>query len=318
MNENKVDSVAIVGAGAMGAAYASMFAVAEGFSPFFLASGQRYERLSRERLIVNGECYNVPVRRPQEVAAPVDLLLVALKHHHLEEALPDIAPLVGPQTIVLSVMNGLQSELILAGACASDCLVYAIAVGIDAVREGGRFFYARPGRIIFGPGPQGGDHSDCLSRLGEALGRAGIPCEQAADIRRVMWWKFMINVGVNQASAVLRASYGIFQTSPDAMALMRLLMGEVILLAEQAGVNLQRRDLEEWLTVLATLSPEGKTSMLQDIEGERKTEVEIFAGEVVAMGREYGIPTPVNEAVLHIIRVMEASYLPDRARSTKQ
>jgi 2-dehydropantoate 2-reductase len=191
-------------------------------------------------------------------------------------------------------------------------------VGIDAVREGGRFSYARPGRIIFGPGPQGGDHSGCLSRLGEALGRAGIPYELAADIRRVMWWKFMINVGVNQASAVLRAPYGIFQSSPDAKALMRLLMEEVILLAEQTGINLQRQDLEEWLTVLATLSPEGKTSMLQDIEGGRKTEVEIFAGEVVAMGREHGIPTPVNEAVLHIIKVMEAGYLPGRARSTKQ
>ncbi len=69
---------------------------------------------------------------------------------------------------------------------------------------------------------------------------------------------------------------------------------------------------------MATLSPEGKTSMLQDIEGGRKTEVEIFAGEVVAMGREHGIPTPVNEAVLHIIKVMEAGYLPGRARSTKQ
>jgi 2-dehydropantoate 2-reductase len=102
------------------------------------------------------------------------------------------------------------------------------------------------------------------------------------------------------------------------MALMRLLMEEVIVLAERAGVTLQRRDLEEWLTVLATLGPEGKTSMLQDIEGRRKTEVEIFAGEVVAMGRGYGIPTPVNEAVLHIIRVMEAGYLPDRASSTKQ
>lgn len=317
MNESRVESVAIVGAGAMGAAYASMLAVAEGFFPFFLASGERYERLKQEALIVNSKRFAVPVLRPQEVAAPVDLLLVALKHHHLAGALPEIAQVVGPRTIILSVMNGLQSERILGQACASQCLVEAIAVGIDAVREGGTFSYARPGRIIFGAGP-GGEAHGCLARLQEALGRASIPHELVADIRRVMWWKFMINVGVNQASAVLRAPYGVFQTSSDAMALMTLLMEEVVALAEKVGIGLHRRDLEEWLAVLATLSPEGKTSMLQDIEAGRKTEVEIFAGEVVAMGREYHVATPVNQAVLHIIRTIETSYLPGRAISTKQ
>lgn len=317
MNESRVASVAIVGAGAMGAAYASMLAVAEGFSPFFLASGERYERLKREGLTVNGKRFAIPVFRPREVMAPVDLLLVALKHHHLAEALPELAPLVGQRTIVLSVMNGLRSERILAGACASECLVDAIAVGIDAVREGGTFSYARPGRIIFGAGP-GGDAHCCLARLQEALGRAGIPHELVADIRRVMWWKFMINVGVNQASAVLRAPYGVFHSSPDAMALMSLLMEEVVALAEKVGIGLTRRDLEEWLAVLATLSPEGKTSMLQDIEAGRKTEVEIFAGEVVALGHAHQVPTPVNQAVLHIIRAVEAGYLPGRHISTKQ
>ena len=316
MNERRVESVGIVGAGAMGAAYASMLAVADGFSPFFLASGERYERLKQETLTVNGKQFAVPVRRPQEVAVPVDLLLVALKHHHLAEALPEIVPVVGPRTIILSVMNGLRSERILGQACSSECLVDAIAVGIDAVREGGIFSYARPGRIIFGAGPAG-DVYGCLVRLQEALTRAGIPHEPVADIRRVMWWKFMINVGVNQASAVLRAPYGVFQTSSDAMALMTLLMEEVVVLAEKVGIGLHRRDLEEWLAVLATLSPEGKTSMLQDIEAGRKTEVEIFAGEVVALGRDHQVPTPVNQAVLHIIKTLETGYLPGRAISTK-
>lgn len=309
MNGQRVERVAIVGAGAMGAAYASMFAVAEGFAPFFLASGERYQRLSEEQLVVNGKSYAVPVRRPQEVTGPADLVLVALKHHHLEAALAEIAPLVGKGTIVLSVMNGLRSERMLAPLCGEACLVDAIAVGIDAVREGGTFSYARPGRIIFGPGPQGAEPA-CLQRLSEALGRAAIPCESAADIRRVMWWKFMINVGVNQASAVLRAPYGVFQTRENALALMKMLMGEVILLAGREGVDLGPRDLEEWLAVLATLSPEGKTSMLQDVEAGRKTEVEVFAGDVVAMGKKHGLATPVNEAIFHIIKTVEGGYLP--------
>ena len=86
---------------------------------------------------------------------------------------------------------------------------------------------------------------------------------------------------------------------------MEALMNEVIVLAERAGVNLGENDLKEWYKTLNTLSPQGKTSMLQDIEAKRKTEVEIFGGKVVAMGETYGIPTPVNRTLVQIIQVLE-------------
>lgn len=116
----------------------------------------------------------------------------------------------------------------------------------------------------------------------------------------------MVNVGVNQASAVLKASYGIFQTSDEARNLMVMLMEEVVTLAQHRGINLQVSDIDQWVEVLSALSPTGKTSMLQDMEAGRKTEVEIFAGSVVAMGRQAGIPTPINNTLFHLIRVMES------------
>ncbi|MBU1566348.1 MAG: ketopantoate reductase family protein [Proteobacteria bacterium] len=300
----KIKTIAIVGAGAMGAAYASMFSDAGNFSLFFLARGERYQRLKKEPLNVNGRSYAIPVLQPEEVEHPADLVLVALKHHHLPEALDDIKAVVGAETTILSVMNGLESEQIIGSVCGMDKMVYAIAVGIDAVREKTHFSYARPGRIIFGE-EQPRDHGGRVAGIQEALTRAAIPHEVPADIKRVMWWKFMINVGINQASAVLHAPYGVFQSSPDALALMQLLMQEVVMLAGKVLVNLSRKDLEEWLTVLSTLSPDGKTSMLQDIEAGRKTEVEIFAGKVVSMGVELNIPTPINLTILHIIKAME-------------
>lgn len=115
----------------------------------------------------------------------------------------------------------------------------------------------------------------------------------------------MINVGMNQASAVMRAPYGIFQTMPSAQALMEALMSEVIALAKVLDVNLPRCDIEDWYAFLNTLSPRGKTSMLQDIEAGRKTEVEIFGGKVVELGQTHGVPTPINQTVLRIIRVLE-------------
>ena len=115
----------------------------------------------------------------------------------------------------------------------------------------------------------------------------------------------MINVGINQASAVLGATYGTFQSSADARALMESLMREVIVLAQNINIDLSQNDLDEWGNIMSTLSPMGKTSMLQDIEAGRKTEVEIFAGKMVSMGEKYQVPTPVNETVLRIIKVLE-------------
>ena len=115
----------------------------------------------------------------------------------------------------------------------------------------------------------------------------------------------MINVGMNQASAVMRAPYGVFQSSPQAQELMETLMREVITLAQAAQVNLVDQDIDDWYTFLNTLSPQGKTSMLQDIEAGRKTEVDIFGGKMVELGRIHAIPTPVNQTVLRIIQVLE-------------
>jgi 2-dehydropantoate 2-reductase len=304
MTDTKIRKIAIFGAGAMGAAYAAMFMDARDFSVSFVARGERYRKLAQGVFKVNGKQYTIPVIHPDKVMEPAQLVIVALKHHHLTGALEDIKALVGDTTMILSVMNGLESEEMIGAVCGKDKLVYAIAVGIDAVREEDRFTFASPGKLIFGHGPRGGA-SQQLGRLQEALNRARIPNAIPPDMMRMLWWKFMINVGINQASAVLRAPYGTFQSSRDARALMEMLMQEVIAVAQKAGIDLSGKDLDDWIKVLATLSPVGKTSMLQDIEAGRKTEVEIFAGKMVAMGDKHGVPTPVNKTILHVIKALE-------------
>ena len=300
-----IRNISIVGAGAMGAAYAAMFTDAVGFSVSFVARGKRYEGLKNRTLTINDKLYNIPVVHPDKVPEPADLILVALKHHHLAGAVGDVAALTCRDTAILSVMNGLESEETIGAACGTDKLVYAIAVGIDAVRENDRFTYANPGKIIFGP-VDNGDHGPKLDRIQEALNRAGIANEVPVDMMRAMWWKFMINVGINQASAVLHAPYGVFQSSPDARALIRSLMEEVVALAQKAGIGLTEEDIDEWDIIMNKLSATGKTSMLQDVEAGRKTEVEIFAGKVVSLGKEYGVPTPVNATIQRIIKVIES------------
>jgi len=298
-----INKVAILGAGAMGAAYASLFK-AGGFDVSFIAGGSRYERLSSQPIIVNGTSYDVSVLHPSQRAEPVDLILVALKHHHLTQAIPDLANFVGEHTIILSVLNGLDSEEAIGAQFGMDKLLYTVAVGMDAVRTGGEVTFTTMGKLIFGEA-RNENLSTRVKMVQLALDLVSIAYETPVDMLKTMWWKFMVNVGVNQASAVMQAPYGIFQTSNDAQALMVTLFKEVIVLSQYAGVNLGETAVFDWYTVLHTLSPEGKTSMLQDIEAGRKTEVEIFAGKVVELGEKYGVPTPINQTMLQIIRVLE-------------
>jgi 2-dehydropantoate 2-reductase len=300
----EIKNIAILGAGAMGASYASMFFDSPEFSTVLVARGPRYDRLKTEGLTVNRKRYSIPVVHPDETVPPADLIMVALKCHNLPEAVHDLKNLVGAETIIISVMNGLDSEEQLGAVYGMDKVLHAIAVGIDALREGNSVIYTTSGKIFFGEA-HNSHVSEKVRRVQAAFDRAGLKYETPPDMIRMLWWKLMINVGINQASAVMRAPYGVFQSSAEARALVDTLMREVIVIAERIGVNLVEGDVDNWSAVLKTLSPKGKTSMLQDIEAGRKTEVEVFAGKVVELGRKHSIPTPVNQTLLTIINVLE-------------
>ena len=303
----EIQKVAILGAGAMGAYFASRFFDTAGFSTVLIAKGHRLDKLKTKGLVVNEKSYAIPVIHPDEATSTMDLIIVALKHHHLKEAAQGLEKLVGDSTTIISVMNGLESEEYIGSIYGMDKMLYTISVAIDAVRQGNQINYTKPGKHYFGEAIN--THlSQRVLRVQKAFDRAGIVYKTPEDMIRMMWWKFMINVGVNQASAVMRAPLGVFQKSPEAQGLMEALMKEVIALTDAMDVNLTNRDIEEWYTFLNVLSPQGKTSMLQDIEAGRKTEVEIFGEKVVELGKTHGVTTPVNQTVLQIIRVIEQHY----------
>jgi 2-dehydropantoate 2-reductase len=301
-----IQKVAILGAGAMGAYFATRF-FESGFSTSLVARGQRFDKLIRDGLIVNGKKYLIPVIDPDIADGPVDLIIVALKHHHLQEAAWGLDKLVGESTVFLSVMNGLESEEILGSFYGMDKVVYAISLGIDAVRVGNDVVYTAPGTHYFGEA-RNETISPRVKKIQEAFEKAGIAYKTPEDMLRWLWWKFMVNVGINQASAVTRMRYAAFQKDPIAQQLMESLMREVVTLAKAAGIALSEEDIVNWYPVLNRLSPDSKTSMLQDIEASQKTEVEVFSGRVIELGKQYNIATPVNETVFRIIRLLEKGY----------
>lgn len=301
MTERTIRTVAVVGAGAMGAMYAAHFAKG-GLETWLVAQGPRAERLRSPGLTVNGEPLQAQVVDPATDAPQrtADLVLVAVKHRQLAEAIAEVAPLVGEGTTFLSVLNGLDSEEAIAEAYGPERVLLCIALAMDAQRDGTRVMFRQSGRLAIGVGAGMGT-PDRLRATQHVLDRAGLAWVAPEDMHHEMWWKFMVNVGVNQASAVRREGYGAFQHDGPGRSLMLALIDEVVAVARAEGIDLDEHDIDTWNGVLAGQPAEGQTSMLQDVLAGRPTEVDIFAGRVVALGARHGIPTPYNQAMLWIL-----------------
>lgn len=297
----RINKVGLIGLGAIGGIVAEKLARTETIEFSVLADGKRIDRYLNNPISINGGPLYVEYLAPEN-AAPMDLILVAVKHHHLAATIETMKPFVGPNTIILSLMNGIVSEEILGQSFPTATILPAMIVKIDAVRENGNVRFTLPGIVHFG---HENPNHPAIALVSDLFKKAGIDSVVPEDLDRDMWWKFMINVGINQVSAILQAPYQLFQQEALPNTLVNAAMEEVIALAQAEGVNLKSEDVNEWNKVLMTLHPAMKTSMCQDMEAKRKTEVEAFAGVVIERAKKAGINTPTNEMLFAIIRSME-------------
>ena len=304
---SNIEKVSIIGLGAIGSAYLSQilkFLPSENVN--IIAGGTRAENFKANGVGINGQNYWIKVVEPSEKCDPADLIIFAVKFNQLAEAVEQVKNHIGPDTIIISMLNGISSEDIIGKAYGMEKVLYSISFGIDAVREGTSTTFKNLGIISFGEKYNlQGEYSPKVTKLKNFFDRTQIDYSIPQDMIRMLWWKFMVNVGVNQVSAVLKAPYGVFQNVQEAQDMMVSSMQEVISISAVAGIYLTQADVDNWLKVIYKLSPIGKTSMLQDIEACRQTEVNIFAGTVVELGRKYGVPTPVNQMLLDIILAFE-------------
>lgn len=297
---SRAPRIHLVGLGAVGAAYGARLLDA-GLDLRVLVDEDRRARYASTATTVNGVDHLFPlVDRADRTRA--DLAIVAVKSPALAEAIELLRPSVGGSTTVLSLLNGIDSERLLAAALPGTAVLLGASVGIDAVREDRRVEYSSLGRILFGEPTNVLPYTEPVRSVADILALAGIEYVVPADMARQLWWKFLVNVGVNQVSAVLRAPYRLFQQpgSPAREAMIAA-QREVIAVAGAEGVALTDADIDAWLTVLAGLGPDAYTSMAQDAIAGRPTEVDSFAGRVCELGDAHGIATPVNRLLWQLL-----------------
>jgi 2-dehydropantoate 2-reductase len=153
-----------------------------------------------------------------------------------------------------------------------------------------------------------GAYSEKVLRVQRFFERAGIKYEIPEDMMKSLWWKYMLNMGVNQSLAATRAPYRALQHDGYVRALALDTMLETIEVARREGIDLSRADAERAFAVIETLGGDGQPSTLQDVEARRATELEMFSGDLLRFAQKHGIELPVNAALYRIIKGVEEEY----------
>lgn len=298
----KIQSVAVLGAGAVGSYVIWGLSHKKDIRLGVIAEGERADRLKKGGCRINDEVYRPEVWSPQE-AEDVDLLIVSLKYGSLPEALESIKTIVGEHTTVMSLMNGVDSEELIAEQVGDDRVLRSLIKVASHKEENGYYFNPETTLgIIFGELAAPFD-SERVHAIESLFADTGIHFHSTEFIREEIWGKFRLNVCNNLPQAILGAGVGCYSDSTHMKAISDGLRRELEQIALAKGIDMSK---------MAGTSGRGSAvpasarySTLQDLDAGRHTEIDMFSGALMRMGEELGIPTPYNEYTYHMIKALE-------------
>lgn len=298
----EINSVAILGAGAVGSYILWGLSNKPEVDVCVIAKGERKERFERDGFNINGQIYHPTICEPWE-ARGVDLLIVCVKYNSLRESLDDISEIADDHTMVISLMNGVDSEDIIASRIGMSHIVHSlIKVASERVGNSIKFDPVTTIGIIYGEMDlsKGRERTDALTKLFEDT---GLKYRETDVILSEIWSKFRLNVSCNLPQAMINCGVGAYRESEHAAFLRTKLREEVEAIAVGKGI-----DISLAMPSSSKGSPvknRARYSTLQDLDAKRHTEIDMFSGAIIRMGEELGIPTPYNEFTYHMIKAIE-------------
>jgi 2-dehydropantoate 2-reductase len=298
--------IAIMAAGGVGGYFGARLAEA-GNDVLFIARGSHLQSMRENGLNIVSPLGDVYLAEPNVTddpceIGPVDAILFAVKLWDTEEAGKLIRPLVGPDTRVVTVQNGIDSverlrpilgeETVVGGLAYISALISAPGV----ITHTGNF-----ARIVCGRSDGKADAK--LSAFVKAAKEAKINIGLSDDIDREIWEKFAFLVAFSGATASMRMPLGPIVKDPDTRKFFRNLMEESVAVAQAKGIAIADNFVAERMKFADTAPDNFKASMLHDLENRHRLELDWLAGKVAELGRELDVPTPANEAVYAILKL---------------
>jgi len=309
--------VAVVGAGAVGSFFGAMLARA-GHAVVLVARPAHVQAIERDglRLEMAGRVESIRVEASVDLAAVrgADLVLFCVKSTDTESVAAALVPHLDDQALVLSLQNGVENAAIIARHVASPVVPAVVYVatsmgGPGVVRHHGR------GDLVIGalqPRAPGDEASPAhLQGLLDFFASADVPVRISADVMAELWAKLMVNCAYNAISGLAQASYAQLAALPEVRELQRAVVGEVVALAAAEGVGLPLSSSLETMERIAAAMPAQLSSTAQDMARRKPSEIDHLNGFVVRRGRELGVATPANQALLALVKLVEAGH--DRA-----
>ncbi len=298
--------IGVVGVGGIGGYFGGLLAMAGKEDIHFVARGKHLQVIEEEglRIVSNEKSVTVFIHatsEPHEIGY-VDLLLFCVKSYDTEYAARFMDPMVGPDTVILTLQNGLDNieklsllydySQLMAGTSYIEATVTSPGV---IVHKG------HPGRIVFGE--LGGEISERVQRIHRMFVEAGIDAQYTDRIQQILWEKFLFICAVHGVGALSRSSIGQMLAFKETRALLKGVMQEVEAIARKKSVDLPDDIIERSMNLAESYNPHFRPSMLRDLEWRRPIEVDALNGLVVKMGREVGVETPINFAIYAALKL---------------
>lgn len=298
----EIKKVAVLGAGAVGSYVIWGLSARRDIELGIIAVGERAERLKRNGCSINNAVYRPQVWTPQE-ALGADLIIVSLKYGALPGALDAIRTAVSENTSVMSLMNGVDSEEIISGAVGGEHVIYSL-IKVASHRESSGYHFDPETTIgiVYGEvsAPFESERVLAIDRL---FAGTGIHFRHTEFIREEIWSKFRLNVCNNLPQAILGAGVGCYQDSIHMQSISTGLRSELEAIAAAKGIDISKADASS--TRGSAVPRAARYSTLQDLDAGRHTEIDMFSGVLMRLGKELGIPTPYNEYTFHMIKALE-------------
>ncbi|MFQ6050809.1 MAG: ketopantoate reductase family protein [Candidatus Hydrothermarchaeota archaeon] len=301
-------NILIMGAGALGSVFGGFLSRTN--DVVLVGRDPHIEAINRKGLRISGiwgeHTFNVKAYTDTSGIESQDIVFITTKAYDTRKALEQILPLLSEESIVISMQNGIGNEEVIEALVGRRRTMGGMAIfGARIVSPGHVEVTVYASECLVGSLNGDAKKSEMVARL---ISEAGIPAKPSDDIIREKWMKAFYNIALNPLSAILKVPYGMLGENEGTLAIMRSMLEESFQVARAEGINL-RFTAEEYFRYLIEkqLPPTAKhkSSMLQDIERGKRTEIDYLNGFIVKLGKKHGISTPVNETITNILKTME-------------
>ena len=301
--------IAVMGTGGMGGFYGGRLA-AHGQDVTFVARGAHLNAMQTKGLKLegpNGDIIISPAKAtddPATIGDPVDVVLFCVKLYDLDTAADLIRPIVGDETLVVSLMNGVDGPERVAQILGKGKVLGGAAYDSATICAPGVIEYrAGPNRLVMGT--LGGDTSDKVEAFAEAGRGAGFEMVVSDNIARTLWEKYVLLATNAGLTALTRQPVGVVYADPDLRHLATQMMREVVAIANAKGIDLSPNIIERSFAILDAFSPGMYASAYFDLAKGKRMEVGSFSGLIARLGDELGIPTPHHRTVYACLKPYE-------------